>query len=62
MTVYRRDTRDLITSAPLDFATGYSSTTINIGKIRNEGVEIALTATPVSTANFQWNVTLNYTR
>lgn len=62
LTVYRRDTRDLITSAPLDFATGYSSTTINIGKIRNEGVEIALTGTPISTPNFQWNVTLNYTR
>jgi outer membrane receptor protein involved in Fe transport len=62
LTVYRRDTRDLITSAPLDFATGYSATTINIGKIRNEGVEIALTATPISRPNFQWNVTLNYTR
>jgi TonB-linked SusC/RagA family outer membrane protein len=62
LTVYRRDTRDLITSAPLDFATGYSSTTINIGKIRNEGIEAAITATPISTNNFQWNVTLNYTR
>ena len=62
LTVYRRDTRDLITSAPLDFATGYSSTTINIGQIRNEGIELALTANPISTQNFQWNVTLNYTR
>lgn len=62
LSLYRRDTRDLITSAPLDNSTGYSSTTINIGKIRNSGIELALTGTPISNSNFQWDVTLNYNR
>lgn len=62
LSLYRRDTRDLITSAPLDNSTGYSSTTINIGKIRNSGIELALTGNIINTSNFQWSATLNYNR
>ncbi|MBM3413516.1 MAG: SusC/RagA family TonB-linked outer membrane protein [Bacteroidetes bacterium] len=62
LSLYRRDTRDLITSAPLDNATGYSSTTINIGKIRNSGVEFALTGNIINNKDFQWSTTLNYNR
>ena len=60
--VYRRDTRDLITSSPLDPATGYTSTTINIGKIRNEGVELMINGTPIQRENFSWDVALTYSR
>lgn len=62
VTVYRRDTRNLITSAPLDPATGYTNTTINIGKIRNQGVEVSVTGAPVKTKNFNWDVTLTFSR
>jgi len=62
LSLYRRDTRDLITSAPLDNATGYTSTTINIGKIRNSGIELALTGNLINTSTFQWSTTLNYNR
>jgi len=62
LTLYRRDTRDLITEAPLDPATGYTETTINIGKIRNQGVEASITATPIARTNSAWNVTLVYSR
>lgn len=62
LTVYRRDTRDLITSSPLDASTGYTSTTINIGKIRNEGIELSVNIVPVKTKNFNWDVTINYSR
>ncbi|MDX1941269.1 MAG: SusC/RagA family TonB-linked outer membrane protein [Saprospiraceae bacterium] len=62
ITFYRRDTRDLITNAPLDNSTGYSATTINIGKIRNQGIEASITASPVAGSNFSWDVTLNYDR
>ena len=56
VTAYRRDTRDLITSAPLDAATGYTSTTINIGKIRNEGIEVSLNGTVISRGDFSWDL------
>ncbi|MEA5259123.1 SusC/RagA family TonB-linked outer membrane protein [Arcicella aquatica] len=62
LTVYRRDTKDLITSAPLDASTGYTSTTINVGKIRNQGIEFSLTGTPVTKGPFSWDVTLTYSR
>lgn len=62
VTVFRRDTRDLITRAPLDAATGYTSTTINLGKIRNEGLEISLGGTPVNVGGFAWTVNGVYSR
>lgn len=62
VTGYRRDTRNLITSSPLDAATGYTRTTINIGKIRNEGIEIMLNGTPISRGDFSWDVALTYSR
>lgn len=63
VTLYRRNTRNLITNSPLDASTGYTSTTINIGKIRNEGVEISLNGTPVSLSNgFSWDVTATFSR
>ncbi len=62
ITAYRRDTRDLITSSPLDAATGYTRTTINIGQIRNEGIEIMVSGSPISTPNFTWDLSLTYSR
>ncbi|WP_234735943.1 SusC/RagA family TonB-linked outer membrane protein [Tellurirhabdus bombi] len=62
LTFYRRDTRDLITSTPLDPSTGYTATTINIGKLRNDGIELAITGTPISRSSFSWDVNFNFTR
>ncbi|NEU70188.1 SusC/RagA family TonB-linked outer membrane protein [Spirosoma agri] len=62
ITAYQRTTRDLITNTPLDASTGYTATTINIGKIRNEGIEISLSGTPVKTGSFSWGVTGVFSR
>jgi outer membrane receptor protein involved in Fe transport len=63
LTLYRRNTSNLITRAPLDASTGYTSTTINIGQIRNEGIEFSLNGTPVSLNNgLSWDVTATYSR
>ncbi len=56
LTLYRRNTQDLITSAPLDASTGYTATTINIGAIRNEGIEFSISGSPISRGKFDWNV------
>jgi len=61
ISLYQKNTRDLITQAPIDPATGFTSTAINIGKIRNRGIEFQATVTPVSTASgFAWNSTINW--
>jgi TonB-linked SusC/RagA family outer membrane protein len=61
-TMYDRSTKNLITEAPIDPSTGYTSTYTNIGKLSNKGIELGLNGTPVNTASgLQWDVTLNYT-
>jgi len=60
LTLYQRNTKDLITNAPLDPATGFTLTTINIGEIQNQGVELGLDITPVQTKNINWNLYTNF--
>lgn len=61
VSLYEKNTRDLITQSPIDPATGFTSTAINIGKIRTRGAELQATVTPVTTASgFQWNSTVNW--
>jgi hypothetical protein len=62
LTWYRRETTNLITNTPIDPATGYTSTAINIGKIRNTGVELAVNATPIRKDDFSWETVLNFSR
>jgi TonB-linked SusC/RagA family outer membrane protein len=61
-TYFRRETRDLITTTPLDPASGFTSTRINLGKIRNTGYELAIGATPYQKNGFVWETSINYTR
>jgi TonB-linked SusC/RagA family outer membrane protein len=61
-TVYDRGTKDLITDAPVDPATGFTTTYLNLGKLSNKGIEIGLNATPIRlSSGFQWDITWNFT-
>lgn len=60
LTLYRKITNDLITRAPLEPATGYTSTFLNIGEIENKGIELGLDVTPVEVGDFRWNVYGNF--
>jgi TonB-linked SusC/RagA family outer membrane protein len=60
LTLYKRNTTNLITSAPLDPSTGYNATSVNVGKISNKGLELAINGTPIRTSDFSWDLTLNY--
>jgi TonB-linked SusC/RagA family outer membrane protein len=61
-TVYDRNTRNLITNAPVDPTAGFDQFWQNLGRLNNRGVEIALNATPVRLSNgFQWDVITNFT-
>lgn len=60
--VYNRKTKDLITDAPIDPSTGYTTTLLNLGEVSNKGIEIGLNATPLKLPNgLQWDVIWNFT-
>ncbi len=59
---YSSLSKDQIFRVPYSTATGYSSRYVNAGSIQNKGIELQLTGTPVKTANFQWDINLNWSR
>ena len=59
---YSKDATDQILEMNIPASTGYSFKYVNAGKLRNSGVEILLSATPVNTKNFSWDIILNYSR
>lgn len=59
---YNTVTTDLLWNIVIPQITGFSSISSNVGKIRNKGLEIMLSTTPVKTKSFEWNVNLNYAR
>lgn len=56
---YRRTTKDLLYARPLSITTGFSSYLANIGKMRNEGVELELSTLNFESKNFSWTTSLN---
>ncbi|MFM7855142.1 MAG: TonB-dependent receptor domain-containing protein, partial [Flammeovirgaceae bacterium] len=60
LTVYDRSTSDLITEAPLDPATGHTSTLTNVGKLSNKGIELGLNGKIISSGAFRWDAMLNF--
>jgi iron complex outermembrane receptor protein len=59
---FSKVTSEQIASKSLAPESGASSIYMNIGSIRNQGLEISLTGTPVKTKNFSWNSILNFTK
>lgn len=57
--VYNKITSDQIVSAQSSDASGYTSTLINNGQSRNQGIEILLNLSPVRSSAFSWDITLN---
>lgn len=57
--VYNKKTEDDILDVAISPASGYLSNIVNIGELRNRGIELLLTATPVKTKDFKWNTTFN---
>lgn len=57
---YLRDTKDLLATVPVPAGMTTTNTmTRNIGTLRNIGIEFNVTARPVETKDFKWNVGYN---
>jgi TonB-linked SusC/RagA family outer membrane protein len=59
-TYYHSLSKDQIINVPISSTTGYVTAAVNAGTMRNKGIELTLTGTPVKTDNFTWETTLNY--
>ena len=55
-------TKNQILAARFDTTTGYTKGTINSGCVRNQGLELVLHAMPVKTKDWEWNVTVNWSK
>ena len=56
---YRTTTRDLLYDMTIPSMTGFTSISTNIGKIRNQGVELTLTSRNFVQKDFEWTTTFN---
>ncbi len=59
---YRENTVNQIMNIAVSNTTGFSSKTINAGNLQNQGVELQATITPVQTADFTWDLSLNWSK
>ncbi len=62
LSLYNKQSRDLIIELELDPSTGGTQSTINSASLDNKGIEIGLTISPVATNNARWDFTANFTR
>ncbi len=62
LSLYKRNTTDQIVPIEVSGSTGYTSKVINAGEIENKGIELLLKGTPVSTAQFTWDISVNFSK
>lgn len=56
---YRKNTYDLLLQATLPSSSGHTSAMMNIGSMRNSGVELTLETLNINHRNFQWTTSFN---
>ena len=59
---YNRVTSDQIFTLPVDPATGYYYMVTNMGEVRNRGIELLVTTTPVKVGGFRWDLSFNFSK
>lgn len=58
---YFRKTTGMLYSKPLAASTGYSNIYENFGNMTNQGIELQLNGTPISTRDWTWDIHMNLT-
>ncbi|MDO6738946.1 SusC/RagA family TonB-linked outer membrane protein [Wenyingzhuangia sp. 2_MG-2023] len=62
LSYYNRFTEGLIDTLPIDYSSGYTQVTSNLGDVRNSGIELNLNFVPVKTKDFRWDMDWAYTK
>lgn len=58
---FLRKTTDMLFAFPLAPSYGYTSYYANVGDMRNQGIEMEVTGTPIKTNDLTWDIRLNLT-
>ncbi len=61
LSLYDKQSSDLLVDLPLDPASGYTTTQINAAEVSNKGIEAQINLIPFK-GDFTWDATFNYTR
>lgn len=56
---YLKNTYDLLLMATMPSSSGYTEAMINVGSMRNSGLELSLTVVPIRLKDFTWTSTFN---
>lgn len=56
---YTRTTKNLLMDRPISMTTGFGSYLMNVGEVKNKGIELEINSTNFMTKNFSWNTTFN---
>ncbi len=57
---YTRETEDLLATVPSAAGTNFDKSILtNVGNVDSEGIEVTLSATPIKTDDFNWDVSFN---
>lgn len=56
---YNKITTDLLLNADMALSTGFNRVSQNVGSVSNEGFELTLNSTNISTDSFEWNTSFN---
>ena len=59
---YNNNTSDILYNIQIPNITGFSTIATNIGEVHNHGIELSLTGQVVSTRDFRWQTTVNFSR
>ncbi|MEJ5963371.1 SusC/RagA family TonB-linked outer membrane protein [Pedobacter immunditicola] len=57
---YYSESKDQIIAADISSATGYVRAAVNAGSMRNKGIELAISGTPIKTDAITWDVGLTF--
>ena len=57
--VYNRKSKNMLLSNIIPAITGFNTQIVNLGSVRNKGLEISLGGAPISSRNFRWDVNSN---
>ena len=62
ISVYKTNSKNQIIPVEVSSITGYTSKYVNAGEIENKGIELMLTGNPVTNENFNWDISLNWSK
>jgi TonB-linked SusC/RagA family outer membrane protein len=61
LSLYDKQSSDLLVDLDLDPASGFTVTTINAAEVSNRGLEVSLNLIPIKSKDFTWDMTWNLT-